>query len=464
MIRGRNAAILGAVVAALAIAAGRLDGIGRAVVALVALIGFGLVDWATGRLSARKQFSFGRRGAKLLGKIVRSQAKTRRKTPAVRPAGSRSQREAWRKLVAEASSTAENGISILQVGQVAAALGIAPRLRLTPRQSANLVQTADDAGFAVEPDKRIDERTYAWDSLIAVYPSRPGSGPPLDPRERGAALILGLGISIARADGAVDRTEIDHVATFLEAHFRLGSDQSRRLEACKRLYLQGPPPNPFRLGKLLRDHLPPTELEKIGPILVEVAALDDRIDQKERNALRAAYRALGLDPSSLDRLLETLLPAPTPTAQPIAAEPETSVVIDPERLNRVLGETRDVARILGEAMRDDDEPVAILPRTSVAVTAPTPTRRIPEPVGADRRFEALDPRYHAMVDELTKLADWSQQDFETLARRHHTMPANALEAVNEWSQDRFGDLLLESAGERMYVHAGLLKNDSPNLR
>jgi uncharacterized tellurite resistance protein B-like protein len=367
-------------------------------------------------------------------------------------------RGAWERLARE--HRAEGDVALVEVGRAATLLRIDPKARLSPKQSATLADAADRAGFAIEPDARVDQPTYAWDQLVALYPERPGTGPPRDPSYFGAALILELGLYVARADGTIDRDEIDHVATFLEGHFRLKAPEVRRLEALKLLLGKRPPSSLAGLGKELQTRLALKDREKVGPILVGVAAADGVVGKKEVVALRAAYRSLGIDPASLDRVLaEVRTPPPVargvttaPPPAPSAPAVEESVAIDPERLRRVLGETEDVARILGEAMRESEE----------AAPAPPPKVVTPTPPAADPRFLGLDARYQAMLGELLSKPTWPRADFEALARLQALMPSSAEEVINEWSQDRLGDLLLEPVGEGdsegLRVQAHLLSN------
>lgn len=441
-------------------------GVGRYWVAVVAVIAAGLCfNWSSGKLDAGKLLTIGRWLGKHVFRALRARPKgaagwgvlagTRSDDPATKV--DRRMVAAWREVVPKGSD-----IAVVEVGNVASLAGLGARPRLTVKQSASLAESAAAAGLAIEPDARVARPTYAWDQAVAVFEVTQGrgSGPPADARTAGAALIFRLGYYVAAADGAVDRREIDHLVTFLRDHFALGPDGARRIEAVRALLEPLPPTSLAGLGADLQTKVAAGDRELVGRVLVGVAAVDGSIGRREVGALRAAYRSLGLDPAGLEALLRDLQPPPGPhpdvevpaeaRAVPEARPSETPAVdapsvgvvsIDPERLKRVLGETRDVARILGEAMKDgdrDDEP-APTPRP-----APVPP---PPAEGADRRFEGLAPRYRGAAGELLARPEWSRDDFDDLARRHTLMPSSLVEVVNDWAQDRLGDLLLEPTGD-----------------
>jgi TerB-C domain len=232
------------------------------------------------------------------------------------------------------------------------------------------------------------------------------------------------------------------------------------------------------MAKRLQAHVPLKIREAIGPVLVSLAAHDGAISPKELSALRSAYNALGLDPTTLDRLLTGTSSAPAkqradtkpaidkrvgPVAPaPKAAPAETTLKLDEARLQQILNETQDVAKMLGDAMSEDDVTEDEPEEAPPTVTSPTPAATISPPAPAvnigDRRFPGLDLRFHAALAELLATPNWTKDEFETLARRHELMPSSLFDVVNEWAQDHLGDLILEERGEQMIVSKDLVPN------
>jgi len=473
------------------------SGLGRIWVAVAAVIAAAVFfGWSTGQVTPATMLTVGRWLAKHVFRAVRSvsrKASTWRGEAGPRP--DRAQVRAWSAIVREGPPAGEDGVRLVEVGRAATLLGFEPRPRLTPTQSTALARSAEAAGFAVEPDARDGPPTYARDQWIAVYPGQAGWGPPIGPRYFGAAAIFRVGLYIAAADGTVSPAEIDAIERFIDGHFRLGPGEARRIGALKALLARVPPTSLAGLGKELQARLDPDQRALVGRVLVGVAASDGVVAKGEVAALRAAYRSLGIDPAGLDAVLAEIrspaAPAPAPKAPPSAPAPapiparaptspaapreaaapppaptttprpaaEEAVAIDPARLERVLGETRDVGRILGEAMRESEAEEADRRPDSPPKSAPATPAPAPVP-GGDPRFAGIDARYRGFLAELLERADWSRDDFAAAARRHGLMPSSAVEVLNEWSQDRLGDLLLEPVGDDggLRIQAHLLTN------
>ena len=61
----------------------------------------------------------------------------------------------------------------------------------------------------------------------------------------------------------------------------------------------------------------------------------------------------------------------------------------------------------------------------------------------DTAFTGLEPKHAAFLGELLTRSRWDEADMATLARQFELMQAGAIETLNEWSFDRFGDTLIE---------------------
>ena len=92
---------------------------------------------------------------------------------------------------------------------------------------------------------------------------------------------------------------------------------------------------------------------------------------------------------------------------------------DTARVSQVLGE------IFSDGDSDDEESV---------------DDRVPE---AEDEFSGLDAPHRAVASVLITRHQWTEDEVVVLADEHQLMAAGALETINEWAFDRFGEALIE---------------------
>jgi uncharacterized tellurite resistance protein B-like protein len=373
----------------------------------------------------------------------------------------------WDRLAAERAET--DGTVIVEAGELAKLQEIPERSRLTPKQSRLIAEVAHTVGFVIEPDARLTSRPYRWEEAVALY--RPEGSPshPADAHYPGAALLLELGMFVAAADGQIGEEEVDQIARFLEATFRLDPPEARRLEALKRVFLKQAP-SIGGIGKRLKSILSAEQLESAGEFLIGVAAAGGTVGSKEVTALRASYRALGIEPGRLERLVEEyrrLEKEPVEVQREVTSGdggellPRRAAMGSPAKLRldaalveRLMQETRQVAVLLDEAMPDEPSEEE-RPAEEVPEAAPSSRSEIAD----EARFDGLVVRYGALLAALCTRPSWKRAEFDALVRDHSLMPAGTLDVINEWSQDQFGEPILEEAGDDLIVHAGLVAEE-----
>jgi uncharacterized tellurite resistance protein B-like protein len=371
----------------------------------------------------------------------------------------------WDQVAAEQAQ--EDGTVLVKVGMLAEIQGYAPRARLTAKQSEALAQTAHSVGFMIEPDPRITNRAYGWEDHAVLF--RPEDRPilPQDHHFAGASLLLELGMFIAAADGEIEEQEVNHIASFLESQFLLDPADARRLESLKRVFLKQHP-SIAGTGKRLQKIANTRQVESIGQFLFGVANVNGSIEKAEITALRSAYRALGIDPKSLDRQLAEYSRLQKEPIQVVARQEHESTgeaipaqnvaaarplyALDKSLIELLMRETDQVRSILGEAMGDDEAA-----DDAEAASPPSPP---PEPPRPDLRFEGLDGRYSAVLALLCARTSWSRPEFDALVRGHSLMPSGALDIINEWAYERFDDPILEEDGDSIRVHSQLVVEPS----
>jgi uncharacterized membrane protein YebE (DUF533 family) len=375
----------------------------------------------------------------------------------------------WEALVAKQAR--DDGFVFTTVGELAGLQDIPERPKLTLKQSLDLAETAHDAGFALVPDPRILRRSYDWNETVAVQRMEGEFDAEQEGNFRAAALMLEIGMAMAASDGKIDRDEVVHVSLGLKSQFKLNRDDARRLEAYREILIRRPP-TLRSLSKFVTSSFDPAQREALGQFMLGVAAVDGVIDKAERKALENSYLAFGISVAKLHALLlELESPAEEPVtvqeAHPASegeripsrdiAASERGLKLNQDLINRILGETASVATMIGAAMGE-------LEAASEEEAVEDPPAIEPEAAPSDSEGEAetgrvyagLDPRYHSALTELITRNEWSASEFDSLARRHGLMPAAMVEFINSWTDERYGDFLIEE-GDPYLIQVELLE-------
>lgn len=275
---------------------------------------------------------------------------------------------------------------------------------------------------------------------------------------RSAQLSAMLGMMIGHADGEFAHSERLALEHQLMQNPNLVDDERVRLKA----ELAISELNPSGLdewSKRLKDLSAPTRTA-IAAELVVIAAADGKLHSAEIKKLEGLYKRMGMDPQSLYALLHesgskrrddddlALIVPPgevthgIPIPRPPAA---TTSSIDVNRLMAIRNETIATTIILEGILGDVEETVEVV---------------MPEPelIEDGGIFDGLELRYNALVAELRSQSEWSRADFETLASNASLMPGAALIAINEWSLERFDELLIEG-DDPLTINAYILPSE-----
>lgn len=363
----------------------------------------------------------------------------------------------------------KDGWPLVPVARLAQLKGIAPRDCLTKAQCTRILTTADAMGIGLEPDARLTGRPYRWNERVSPFFLETDAAENMT-AYLASEVLLRLGISIAAADDQIDTNELTLITNHLESQFNLTPNQSKRLEQLKYLLLHSEEAD-NTISTILKTRLPPEHRLLVGKFLVGIAAADQIVTRDEIKALRAAYRALGLDPAQLDELLVPYIPSDTETPTPTAGESEPQCFhLDMEAVSNIMAETREVASLLYRVMADDDA-VHEAPSessseaawqaagdTMTATALLEPDAAQPEQATGSclSGIDALPSRFQPLLRSLVARNRWSREEASALAREHGVMLAGAVEAINEWSCDQFGDWLVEEEDDGLVVQTNLL--------
>lgn len=362
--------------------------------------------------------------------------------------------------------------AVVRAGRLAELVGVQQRPRLTAGQSRTLAITLGHTGYGVVPDARFLPVRYGWDELVAILPGLDDDVQ--SERYNAAVCVLRLGLNIALADGHADDAELAAIEEHIEAVFDLSPTEEQRLHALRSLLLRtGSDIRP--IARKLQDVLPPEARRSVGRLLVAIAATTDGIGRGERNALRSAFRALGLGPEVLEEAIAEVTPEADEREMTVQAKTRAELIgeaipmpagaetdeqeqapaglrLDRQAISAIMDETRQVSMLLAEAMavddeRDEDAPLPADPAkpaaATVAVAAPGS--------GDDAAAAPQLGRYSVFYAAIIERDRWSEDEAGVLAREHGVMLSAAIETINDWAFDALGGPIIDEDGDGLAI-------------
>ena len=371
----------------------------------------------------------------------------------------------------------QHGFLRLTANELAELVGKSPQDNFTLPESKTLARAVEAFGYSLEPDPRHGAGNFWGNREVGIF--QPPSGIMQEPSENflGASALLQLCLLVAAADGTVDHDELDQFRKFIEGHFHFTPDEHQRLVVLETLLARNATSAKVTLGRTAK-RVPQDKHIVIAQFLVDVAAADGVISPKEHKALTRIFEALGLSTDTLETLIRNLAAfgsevviqsadvhatgEPILPPSPERTQPQT-LKLDMARVAAISAETHEVIGLLAKAMAEDNgngEPDPV-PRFAPA-SKPTVTEVSPVKASDDgattvpqSKLEALDAKWHPILQRLAARDSWSRVEFDELAREHQYMPLSVFDAVNEWADQHLGDFLLEGE-DSITVHRSLL--------
>ena len=357
----------------------------------------------------------------------------------------------WAEIVAAAPAV--DGFHILDYAVLAPLVGLSPTEKVTAGQAKRIAERAEVVGFGLEPDARLVGKGAPVDAAVVLWPHRGDTA--VDKKAYLASRnLLTLLLEVAAADGSIDDEELGMVEKLIEETFALDDVMRKRLAALREVLLRVPARG-TTIARRIKENRTPEQVEAVGFMLVDVAAVDGVLDPGEHKALKALFRSLGLSKDFLDAALvradlrvesrKVHRAGRSKTGKGEAIQAPTRIQLDPARIARLQAETAEVARILADVLDADDEEEAESGAPGVAAAAPAPPRAAAPSNGSalSGALAGLDERYHPVVAQLCQKPHWSMSEAKELAKRHRVMPAAVIETVNEWAEELHGDVLIE---------------------
>ena len=250
---------------------------------------------------------------------------------------------------------------------------------------------------------------------------------------RTALLTTAFGVFVAHADGLITESEREFLREMVNGTEHLSEQERRRLDADLEWMLSFVPGIATLRRKLKR--VAPAAVPAIRNAMVSAAHADGAVQPQEVAAIEKVYQALGLNASLVysdlhagdmqDGLVKVRSAEPTSPGEAIPAQISTDgIQLDSERIATIHSDTDQVSSVLGKIFdgTEDDQN-----REGVQ----------------EMLVLGLDAKHAAFVREIVSKNHWIEVAFQDLCSRYSLMASGAMEVINEWAFDTFGDALLD---------------------
>ena len=307
--------------------------------------------------------------------------------------------------------------------------------KITKQQLTSASAVLAQTGFGFAPDPNFAFQSPKIGEPIVIFDTGDAIANLRDASEiyRTSLLTLALGAFVAHADGEVAESERKALREKVHNIKFIYKQERRRLIADLEWMLTVAP-NIAPLRRKLKE-FGPGAVPAVRKTLVFAAHADGVVQPQEVAAIEKIYKAMGLGvslvysdlhASEVHEGIVTVRPAAsTASGESIPDEsPTGGIQLDSERIASIHSDTEHVSSVLGEIFSDAKD--GLQNKSAQEVFVP-----------------GLDAKHAALVKEIVSKQHWAEGAFKELCVRHSFMTSGAIEDINEWAFESYGDALLD---------------------
>lgn len=338
---------------------------------------------------------------------------------------------------------------LVQAGDLAERCIGSRRDRLERKEVTEAALILQRFGFGIEPDPRFGGGAIFGTERVCLF--RLPSDAPLAPSDgySAAELLIRLCVAVACADDTASSEErrcVEGIASSLDG---LGVAEQRRLDAhALRLFECR-----TALGSIAKRvaNLPLVSRDRLGTLLVGVAAVDGRIGAQEISVLTRIYAALGLDPAAVYREAHARAAATVTSDEPVVVQradgqreaseysiPSPKAIVVAQR-----GKVQIDAKLLARKQEETNEVQSMLAPLFVEDVAPTAQCAARPGVASPSDVDGLDARHAALLRRLAEREMWDRAEIDAICDELGLLTAGALEVLNDRACDHVGGPVVE---------------------
>lgn len=344
--------------------------------------------------------------------------------------------------------------SISNVGVIAENLGFKIQDKATLRQSTLIVDACKALGYEIEPNVNIDKKPYKKDTLVSIYKSQyPEKLSPIDYQI--ASLFTDIGYQIALEDKELLQVEIAYIENYIKKEFNLSPSERYRLQMRGELLVHTKAINTSETIKKLIKMLDDTGKEIIAKYIISVAIADGIVKESELKILQKIFKQLDFSEDYLNLTLSELVNGAeevvviekgTETKKKgskiptnIETEEKVELKLDTEKLEKIKINTSEIHNVLQEIFADE--------QTEVLKSEPIETVSLED----EDKIE-MESGLQSIINIIIEKGNWTRNELLNIIQNKGVMLSSAIDEINEWSEEEYGDFLVEEDNDVYIVN------------
>ena len=344
--------------------------------------------------------------------------------------------------------------AISDVGTIAENLGFKIQDKATLRQSTLIADACKALGYEIEPNVNIDKKPYKKDTLVSIYKSQsPEKSSPIEYQI--ASLFTDIGYQIALEDNELLQVEITYIENYIKKEFNLSPSERYRLQMRGDLLVHTKEINTSETIKKLIKMLDDSGRETIAQYIISVAMADGIVKDSELKILQKIFKQLEFSEDYLNSTLSELI---NNSDEVVTVEKGTSVKkkgskipteietnekvelkLDTEKLEKIKINTSEIHNVLQEIFADE--------QAEVLKSEPVETI-LPE---NDDNAE-IESGLQSIVNIIIEKENWTRNELLNVIQNKGKMLSSAIDEINEWSEEEYGDFLVEEDNDIYIVN------------
>lgn len=335
--------------------------------------------------------------------------------------------------------------TISDIGTIAEKLGFKMQDKTTLRQSSLIIDACEAFGYEIEPNVNVDQKPYKKNLKVMIYKSQfPIKLSPIDYHM--AALFTDIGLKIALEDNELLPIEMSYIENYIKKEFTLSPSERLRLQMRTELIVHTKEINTNDTIKKLIKMLNDSSKETVSKFIISVAKVDGIIKDSELKILQKIFKQLGLSEDYLNSSLSELI---NNTEEVVIVEKGTGtkrkgskiptnielnekveLKLNAEKLEKIKINTSEIHSVLQEIFAEE--------QAEILKAEPIETAN-----SEDMDKTKIENGLQNIVNIIIEKENWTRNELLNVIQNKGMMLSSTIDEINEWSNEEFGDFLVE---------------------